>query len=80
MDNHVKSPLHEGGIDSKKWLHAPGCHAGRKEGRMLFRDAHVEKTILMTGGKLYQAGSCWHGCRDRHDLAVMICEVAQGFS
>ena len=80
MDNHVKSTLHEGGINCQERLHSPRGHPCGKERGMLFSNTNIVESVWMTRCILGKSCSVRHCCRDGNDLSVVICKVRERFS
>ena len=80
MDQHIKSPLQETGVDCKDRDHALGRHAGRHGHGVAFCDADVEKALGVRLGKAVEAGAGFHCRGDGADPRVVAGQVRQGFS
>ena len=79
MDDHVKGSLHEGRVDGEERLHATSGHPRGKKRGMLLGDPHIVEAIRVPLCKLNEPGAVRHRGRDRHDLAVVIGKIGQGF-
>ena len=61
MDDLVKSPLEEGGVNGHHRLESFCGQSGRKSDGVLFGDPHVQKAFRIELSKLIEPGPFRHG-------------------
>ena len=73
----VERAGHKRRVDGNDRSKASHCHTCRRGNRVLFSDAHVVGAIGKPLPEGEQAGGVRHGCGDRHEVLMFLCELHQ---